>query len=288
MKGRQLLDAMEYIDDELIEEAAPLLEISSEGQKRKKRMLRANIIVAAAAALTVTVSLGIWKGDIFVQQTEENDEQNYDVAKALVTADNSAADDDDFEEDAAAAEVIEIETGNAEMEADTEVTDKLSGTEYSRLSEDKNNEAVNIIEEFPPGDSANDAQKQAVSGQSAGCYEAPKKGGYFLDSALVSAIDYYDNNISTMDLTIYKNCVYHVTIDVFGERTEEGCTVYEELRFSEEGREKLCVEYNRLLAIGMSVSLSEDYELTGLLSSEEIKGFEPCTDYGYAFRLINE
>lgn len=286
MKGRHLLDAMEYIDDELIEEAAPLLEVSSEGQKRKKRVLHANLIGAAAAALAVAVSLWVWKGDTLVKQTEENAAQNHDVEKALMTADARAV-DEDIEADAAATEMIETEVGNTEMEADietdTEMTDKLSGTEYSKLSEAKDDEAINIIEELTSRVS-NDSQDQAVSE----CYEAPQKGGYSLDSALVTAIDYYENNANTMDLTIYKNCVYHVTIDIFGERTEEGGTVYEELQFSEDGREKLCAEYNRLLAIGMSVSLSEDYELTGLLSSEEIKSFKPCSDYGYRFRLINE
>lgn len=277
MKGRQLLDAMEYIDDALIEEAAPLFDASAEGQKRKKRRLHANIIVAAAA-LAVTVSLWIWKGEILVQQTEENAAQDYEMARAFT-----------------AAEVLEPESAEvtAEQKAsdiadDTIKTDKLSGTEYSMLSDAADNSSLKVIEEFPPRTSSDDVQKQAVSEQSAVCYKEPEKGEYFLYTGLQSAIDCYDNAMNTIEQAEPESYIYHVTIDVFGERTEEGCTVYEELRFSEEGREKLCVEYNRLLAIGMTVSLSEDYELTGLLSSEEIEGFEPCADYGYAFRLINE
>lgn len=282
MKGRRLLDAMTYIDDALIEEAAPSFGSAAKAPKRKRI-----IFAFAAAAFAAAVSLWIWKDNmVVVQQTEENAVQDYDMAKALMTADSSAVGENDFEADAVTTETIETDAENAKMAADMgadiQMTDKLSETEYSSL---KDREAVNIIEAFPQLD---DTQEQAVSGQSAVCYKAPEKGEYFLYSALAAAIDYYDNNVNTMDLAIYKDCVYHVTIDVFGERTEEGGTVYEELRLSEEGKKTLCDEYNRMLSIGLTVSLSEDYELTGLLSSEEIKGFEPCEDYGYAFRLINE
>lgn len=287
MKGRQLLDAMAYIDDELIENAAPFAENAfADTTRTTGRTLKWRSITACVAVFfVVAVSLWVWKsgtntvykeaipqeganaggidtGAALAQNPTENVPMNADRE---VGANNAAAAEIDDNNDAAVLDDT-VDEFAAAVEENKDFAADSAGQ--------KNDVIVRVIEEFPL--------------QSEVCYKAPSKGSFMIWLGLEKAIDCYDNDNNTIELAYPENYLYLVAIDVFGDVTKSGETVYEELRFSEEGKEKLYQEYERMLEAGLDVSLSEDYELTGLLNREEIEGFAPCTDYGYAFRLVTE
>ena len=290
MKGRQLLDAMAYIDDELIENAAPFAENTfADTARTTGRMLKWRSITACAAVFfAVAVSLWVsqlgWKGGINTGYKEAIPQEGtnaggVDTGAALVQNPTENVPMNAGKEVGVDPVAAEIDNKN-----DAAVLDDTMDEFAAAVEEDKDFAAdsagqksdmiVRVIEEFPL--------------QSEVCYKAPSKGSFMIWLGLEKAIDYYDNANNTIELAYPENYLYLVAIDVFGDVTENGETVYEELRFSEEGKEKLYQEYERMLEAGLDVSLSEDYALTGLLNSEEIEGFAPCADYGYAFRLVTE
>lgn len=304
MKGRQLLDAMAYIDDALIEEAAPLLEKERsdaavlEGKRRKwKRITEfAAVFVVAVVALWVWNS-GITSQERTVLEREQNagaydsgdSENGYALAEAENTPEiaplaeqkeDAGVEDADFSKNLDAGGAM-VSGGIA---ADTEsVREQNTEDGIDDLAqESKGNAIVRIIDEFQI--------------QEEDCYALPEKGSCIFSIGLKAAIDYYDNEQNTIESKKPDGYLYHVTIDVFGEMDYDcdgaDCDgvpgAMEELRFSEEGKEKLYQEYERMLLAGFNVSLSEDYQLTGTLSREEIEDFEPYPDYGYVFRLIKE
>lgn len=295
MKGRQLLDAMAYIDDALIEEAAPLLEKEHTdaadlvGIRRKWK----RITECAAVFAVAVVALWVWKSGIAPHERtvleKEQDAGAYDLGVSVngyAFAENApneapiaAQKEDAGVEDAAFSENLVI--GGAMVSggiaADTESV-REQNTEDGIddfAQESKGDVFVKIIDEF---------QLPAEV-----CYASPKKGGCVICDGLKAAIDYYDNGNNTVELEKPESYLYHVAIDVFGETGYDGAVgAMDELRFSEEGKEMLYQEYERMLLAGFNVSLSEDHQLTGILSREEIEDFEPYPDYGYVFRLINE
>lgn len=292
MKGRQLLDAMAYIDDELIENAAPFAENAfadtarPPGRTLKWRSITACAAVFFAVAVSLWVSRLGWKSgtNTEYERTIPQEGANaggVDTGAALAqnsTGNASMNADREAGVDPAAA-AAEIDDKNDAAVLDNTVDEFAVAVEENKdfaadSAGQKNDVIVRVIEEFPL--------------QSEVCYKAPSKGSFMIWLGLEKAIDCYDNGNNTIELAYPENYLYLVAIDVFGDVTQNGETVYEELRFSEEGKEKLYQEYERMLEAGLDVSLSEEYELTGLLNREEIEGFAPCADYGYAFRLVTE
>lgn len=299
MKGRQLLDAMAYIDDALIEEAAPLPgnEHSDAAVLEGKRRKWKRITEFAAVSVVAVVALWVWNSNITSQErTVLEREQNagaYDSGGsvngyALAEAENTPeiAPIAEQKEDAGVEDADfskNLDAGGAMVSggiaADTEsVREQNTQDGIDDLAqESKGNAIVRIIDEFQL--------------QEEDCYALPEKGSCIISIGLKAAIDYYDNEQNTIESKKPNGYLYHVTIDVFGEMDYD-CdgvpSAMEELRFSEEGKEMLYQEYERMLLAGFNVSLSEDYKLTGTLSREEIEDFEPYPDYGYVFRLINE
>ena len=288
MKGRQLLDAMAYIDDELIENAAPFAENTfADTARPPERTLKWRSITACAAVFfAVAVSLWAWKSGANTVYKEAIPQEGanaggVDTGAALVqnSTENVPMDAEREAGVDPAAAAAEIDDKNDVAVLDNTVDEFAAAVEEDKdfaanSAGQKSDVIVRVIEEFPL--------------QSEVCYKAPSKGSFMIWLGLEKAIDYYDNANNTIELEYPENYLYLVAIDVFGDVTQNGETVYEELRFSEEGKEKLYEEYERMLEAGLDVSFSEDYELTGLLNREEIEGFAPCADYGYAFRLVTE
>ncbi|MDE7268724.1 MAG: hypothetical protein K2N89_14795 [Lachnospiraceae bacterium] len=288
MKGRQLLDAMAYIDDELIENAAPFVESAfadtarPPGQTLKWR----SITACAAVFFVVAVSLWVWKSGANTVYKESVPQEGANAGGVDTGAALAQNPTENVPMDAGrevgvdhAAAAVEIDDKNDAAVLDDTVDEFAAAVEEDKdfaadSAGQKNDVIVRVIEEFPL--------------QSEVCYKAPSKESFMIWLGLEKAIDYYDNANNTIELEYPENYLYLVAIDVFGDVTQNGETVYEELRFSEEGKEKLYQEYERMLEAGLDVSLSEEYELTGLLNREEIEGFAPCADYGYAFRLVTE
>ena len=286
MKGRQLLDAMAYIDDELIENAAPFAENAfADTTRTTGRTLKWRSITACAAVFfVVAISLWVWKGGINTVYKEAIPQEGanaggVDTGAALAQNPTENVPMDAGREGGVDPAAAENDDKNDVAVLDDTVDEFAAAVEENKdfaadSAGQKSDVIVRVIEEFPL--------------QSEVCYKAPSKGSFMIWLGLEKAIDYYDNANNTIELEYPENYLYLVAIDVFGDVTRNGETVYEELRFSEEGKEKLYQEYERMLEAGVDVSLSEDYALTGLLNREEIEGFAPCADYGYAFRLVTE
>ncbi len=304
-QARKLLDAMNYLDDALIEEAAPcedsaLTDIVPSGFWKKQRSFR-KITACAAILFIAAVSLWVWKSGIATPKRHVLD-NGQSAGGADLCAPAECAQEFVLETDAVMEEngnafsqnvqppgdtaVTGMFTEGTVMEADTAdaaIAEDLSG---NLKEESKGNAIVRLIEEFSPKQKQDEEQDGSFYTEP--CYKVPKKGSYFLLNGLKAAIDYWDNANNTIETAQPEQYLYHVTIDVFGDIEQNGETVYEELRLSDAGKELLYQEYERLFMEGFPVSLSEDFQLTGTLSREEIEQFEPFADYGYTFRLVNE
>lgn len=284
MKGRQLLDAMAYIDDSLIEEAVPFAEnafadtIRPIGRTLKWRSLTACAAVFFAVAVSLWVSQLGWKSGADTVSEEAVPQEGLnaggaDMEIALTQKPEENALTTGKADNGADVADVELDGRNDAVVFDDTVKEEFAAA-VEENKEQKSDAVVRVIDAFP-------MQAQV-------CYKAPSKGSFMIWLGLKNAIDCYDNDNNTIELQYPEIYRYHVAIDIFGDVTKDGETVYEALCFSEEGKEKLYQEYERMLEAGLEVSLSEEYELTGLLDKEEIEDFSPCADYGYAFRLVTE
>ncbi len=298
---RRLLDAMMYLEDALIEEAAPGEESALIGEKRTrfwKRKGNLRKMTACAAILFVAVvSLWVWKSSFTAKERSALD-NGQNAGAASFGAPAECAEEFVPETNTVGVKNKNAADLNAQMPADSAdsgmITDKaeIAVLEADKdvatgdvADESKDGTIVRLIEEFPP----KFEQGEKGGGSNAvKCYKQPEKGGCVLYNGLQAAIDYWDNANNTIELAEPERYLYHVAIDVFGDVAQNGRMVYEELRLSDAGKELLYQEYERLLISGICVSLSEDFQLTGTLSREELENFEPSADYGYAFRLVNE
>lgn len=298
-QARRLLDAMAYLDDSLIEEAVPCGEPAP--STAKKRYLYGKMAVCAAVFCVAAVSLWVWKSGIVTQErTLLDNGQNAGGASASDTSAGFAVENapvmvtgaleagdagvpqlpaQQKNEDLGAAAIDDL----AALETDT--ADTADGTD-AVAEEAKGGMIVRVIEDFPPKHPDREEQYDKIHVEE--CYKLPTKGSCILFNGLKGAFSYWDDANNTIELAQPEQYVYHVQIDVFGDVAQDGETVYEGLSQSDAGKELLCQEYDRISEMGLSVSLSEDFRLTGMLSREEIEGFEPFADYGYTFRLVNE
>lgn len=306
IQARKLLDAMTCLDDALIEEAAPceestLTDTVPSGFGKKQRNFR-KMTACAAILFIAVVSLWVWKSGIATPKRHVlNNGQTAGGADWCAPAEY--AQEFVLETDAVMEENGNAVSQNVQTPGDTAVTGMLTegtvmeaDTADAAIAEDltkniaeesKGNAMVRLIEEFPPKQKQ-DREEQDGGSNTEACYKVPEKGSYFLLNGLKAAIDYWDNANNTIEPAQPQQYLYHVAIDVFGDIEQNGETVYEELRLSDAGKELLYQEYERLFMKELPVSLSEDFQLTGTFSREEIEQFEPFADYGYAFRLVNE
>lgn len=298
MQARKLLDAMAYLDDALIEEAVPCEESARtdtqpDGFRKRQHNLR-KMMACAAILFVAIVSLWVWKSGIATLEQHVLYGQNAGSADLCAPAELA-------EEFGPETYPMEIENANAaginaqEPAEDAAVSDMIAegmaleadtaAVAENGAEESKGGAAVRLIEAIPP---KQEREESDGTPNTEKCYKQPEKGSYILYNGLKGAIDYWDNANNTIESAQSEQYLYHVAIDVFGDIEQNGEMLYENLRLSNTGRELLYQEYERLLMKGICVSLSEDFQLTGTLSREEIEEFELFADYGYAFRLVNE
>ena len=249
-QARKLLDAMNYLDDALIEEAAPcedsaLTDIVPSGFWKKQRSFR-KITACAAILFIAAVSLWVWKSGIATPKRHVLD-NGQSAGGADLCAPAECAQEFVLETDAVMEEngnafsqnvqppgdtaVTGMFTEGTVMEADTAdaaIAEDLSG---NLKEESKGNAIVRLIEEFSPKQKQDEEQDGSFYTEP--CYKVPKKGSYFLLNGLKAAIDYWDNANNTIETAQPEQYLYHVTIDVFGDIEQNGETVYEELRLSD-------------------------------------------------------
>jgi len=299
MTGRDLLDAMEYISDDLIEEAV------SEEAKQSFSPYRWAAVAAGVVVLCVSAFvLREWQHSpegIALPDEGYDTSANYAAGSPALEESGAAGGADgggDIEEKAAdELPPADVTSGSSKDSAIAEdnaaaedyVSQKQGNTanvleaqqELEREEADTANSL--IIEDFPPKHPKRDENSDGNSMESIGCYPAPEKGACLWSQPLDSAIAYYEgeNAAVSSEGMGYK---YHVHIDVFGETDES----YRELHLNEYGRTLLSAEYERLLALGYNVSLSEDFWLTGLFTKAELENFQAASEYGYFISLIAE
>lgn len=253
MRGRELLEAIEYIDDELVEEAADFV---FKPKTKKIITIKWQNWCGAAACMVVLGAVSI----LAYQQHQKSGA----VMEIAMDAEATFG---------APETAIEITTDTTEADSAVVTEETSPAAEIESCIEN-----ATIIEAFPPKQ-----MEQGNAVQIGGCYASPSKGDILIFHSLQQALEYY----GAMD-GVY---MYRIIIDVFGERPDDngdGTYHYAELRSSEAGHEMLTAEYERLLDLGYEVDLSGEYSLTACLTAEQIKNFDIFSGYGYAFRFASE
>lgn len=281
MRGRELLEAIEYIDDELVEEAAADI-LKKQKQQRKTTVNWYRTCSAAACILLLgAVSILAFQQNRKYEGATESafDTAATDTASAMAetTVTTSQA-------DMAVPEEVEVSVESAKDVAADNATDSVtaeSATPESVVEElcgvPTIDDTYTLIEEFPPKEMASTEASSIV------CYAAPEKGGKIIGIKLMQAIEYYEKTDG-----IYR---YHILIEVFGDRPDnngDGTYFYNELKSSDVGHEMLAAECDRLQELGYMVELSDQYVLTGHLTAKEIENFDGLAEYGYMLRFLNE
>lgn len=311
MRGKDLLECMEYIDDALIEEALePAVEHISYEHFTHKHKTAARWGMAAACVIVVGISTtALWSHqhvgeERFGSGTEEGKAIAMDTGgtedlvmgaqadrtaseNALTAGKDSAlsagGNEDDSDSRAAGAE--SRKTGNAESlsdgvsENENQQRDLLSDKEASEeVSEEasRKNSYVIISDYYGEKDDAVD------------CFAAPQRGTFFRYHYLDETVRSYTMQENTIEITDSPIYAYEVVIDVYGDDGTDAIDPYRQLNGTGHGRELLEQEYRRLLGLGYAVSLSEEYVLTGVFTMTEMDTFQASPEYGYAFRFESE
>ena len=293
MRGKDLLEDMQYIRDDLVEEAMDV------GYNKNVRWKKGGAAAACAAIVCLSVIS-------FQKQSKYNFEEINDAATAEPESAPAADTTSQFHADGAVEESLRtdlpeksegvLEETGAGNAADTFSEKKFSDTKEfaNELSKGNDYEAAlddevieyTIIYCFPPKQPENnDLREYAETSLS---YASPQMGEYFYHQKLIDAIEYYDGANNTKDTTDAPQYAYQVVIDIFGNRVNEDTICYEQLNCSESGKALLEKEHQRLVDKGYQVSLSEEYQLTGIFTKEEFDNFEPSSNYGYVFRFESE
>lgn len=289
MNGRDLLDAMEYISDDLIEEAAT--EWIQKGNERKVTVRKWVATAAGIAVLCVSaLALNEWKHTMFHSNssTSNNSGANDMNFSSSVTTDTATKEENAQEDNmAATGEIIDQSTSTS---LDTQVAYDDMYKQNSIKEEVSKYESAFIIEDFPPKHPYREPSESITDVAS---YVPPKKGTYSYSQMLTEALKYYDSEEGNTGSALAENLekpynVYHVVIKLFSDREENGNVVYGELELNENSEALLTGEYERLSEQGYDVSLSEDYELEGLFTKSELETFDVLPEYGYIFSLVSE
>ncbi len=278
MRGRELLEAIEYIDDELVEEAA--VEVLQKQKQQRKSGVNWYRACSAAACILLLGAVSI-----LAFRQNQMYEEAFDTAATDTAGQMTESAVTTSQADAAVPEKVGVPEESAKEEEVGAITDSVGDLVADKESaaaeicegEPVLEETYTLIEDFPPKQPPSD---EAVS---IGCYPAPEKGGKITGVILKQAIEYYEK----MD-GLYR---YYVVIDVFGDRPDnngDGTYYYNELRISEAGHEMLVTECERLQELGYKVELSDRYVLSGHLTAKEIENFDGLAEYGYMLRLLNE
>lgn len=290
MRGKDLLECIENIDDTLIEEALnPKIVLHRSKAGAKCGMAAACVIMLCISGIT------FWAH----QNKNQNaaDIQHEDTIMDMITI----ADAGDLQSEKGVIEESEVNATDAAPK-DTASTasmkedafhkkmseDDQKAAQYESTEEDKDFKMELAIEEAAGLSytviSDYDGQREAADY----CYEEPKKGTFFCYRYLEETIEYYtyqENQTDRTDSTMY---AYQIVIDIYGDVQKENGMQYEILYNTNEGNTMIEQEYQRLIDLGYPVRLSEDFQLTGTFTKTEIDTFPASPEYGYVFRFESE
>lgn len=294
MRGTELLEDMEFISDVLIEEAM-IVQSEQKGHgfwhQRWGTMAACITVAAVSAAVFWTHS----RADVVKEESKEdisiNTSEDYDVALEAemasedLTGNLSSDERSDIDSESNTMKEAQNEDAHTNISFDDNTAADLKSHSTQTDNIPEADMITIIIDEFPP-------KQMQQSGKQGGavCYKAPEKGEWFYYIQLQRALEYYDGAQNTMDVINSPVYAYQVIVEVFGDRTEDESktAVYGILAGSDSGKKLLMEEYQRLLGLGYQVSLSEDYQLTGVFTKEELDNFKASSDYGYTFGFESE
>ena len=289
MRGKDLLECMEYIDDTLIEEA-----LNPAGSPHNKNSMVKNWSLAAACVIMLCIFATAFWSHQKQQKIEYTEEPDLAVQMDSVSNDagdlslpaehtsggtlaQSAATDTDLnpaDRDNETEKAIEDKALSMQTPVYAEQYDEA---EKGAIVEEKLKTAYTVLSDYygEKDDAVYD-------------YPMPEKGALLCYHYLQETINYYTKQgkaADSVDGTIY---AFQVVIDLYGDiETAEGIR-YEDLYYTEKGHTLIEQEYRRLIDLGYAVRLSEDFQLTGTFTKTEIDTFQAAPEYGYVFRFESE
>lgn len=260
MKGIDVLKAINELDDELIDEAY-MEQTATKKKKLRNTWLKWGgaaaclLCVGAVSIIAYQMQLPSYTGDETAMNTDTT------AGEAVLTSEVPYVVLEDTQEE---CNLPTEETQQAFAE-DCVSAGALVESSGSETSAAHNWEDYEIISSCPDG-------MAAIL-----CYAQPKQGSYFLMQYLSDTIE---KNEAADEQSLWAYQVRIVVFDYPGEAPEGEALSADS--------EKLREEYERLLAEGYDVTISEDLGLTGIFTAEELKDFSCNADYGYIIGFADE
>ena len=316
MRGKDLLECMEYIEDALVEEALEPMVFP----RRNNTVTKWGM--AAACVLVISISAtAFWSHQ---GSKEERIENTGDTASPIIM-DHSDA--DRISEGSLAAGAIPEDppagvndAGGSDNSALLELcelptVEDLSGAGSGSargndaVSQNSAADAASITDNIAAKDQEKEVKTEAAEqaekisytvissyygekDDSIYDYPVPEKGKFFCYHDLQKTINYYDGQENTAENTNMIMYAYDVAIDLYGDISKEGSSEsqYGELCMdhSSASSERIEQEYQRLTELGYTVRLSEDFQLSGIFTGKELAAFQASPEYGYTFRFADE
>lgn len=311
MRGKDLLECMEYIDDALIQEALEPMTVVPHRKHlvAKWGMVAACIVVIGISATAFWSHQNVKNGQMesagdttspAAMNTAANDDSAVSLSEDSLTAgavaENAQAGDNKICSLPDANEYSEAgsasDSGNDAMSQST-AADAMSGKENARVEEMKAELELQDEEETAKLAYTIISDYYDEKDGSVYDYPVPEKGTILCYHYLKETMEYYAALEDTTDTAGSQVYAYDVVISVFGDVEIEGCRGihYEQLNMVEDtnaGNEMIEQEYRRLAELGYAVRLSEDFQLTGIFTKGEIDTFQASPEYGYTFRFASE
>ncbi len=339
MRGKDLLECMEQIDDVLVEEALEPAAFSARNHLLAKlsRFLvpgrtggadhgnnkAAKWGMAAACVIVLGVSTAaFWSHQNAKRMPDGNARDMASPMSAATDADGGVAGQapedgalsagnaaDDAGQTAAGGVLTTGNGGDIQPAGGLQTTDSMTDSTSALAKTEADKEESKENENSAVADMLDETKKQGIAVQecmqytiisdyygekdvSVYDYPAPQRGEFYCYHYLSETMEYYEEQKNTAGTTNELVYAYHVVIDLYGETSDEDNrgTTYRALHMpaTAAGNEKLEQEYRRLAELGYQVRLSEDFELTGTFTKEELDTFQASPEYGYTFRFADE
>lgn len=291
MRGKDLLECMEWIDDALIQEA-----LNPPAVPRRK-----NTVVRWGMAAACTVVVGVSAAALWSHQNLEN----APIEHMEIAGDSAAAQNALPESATAAGNAPEhapaqteqtqgakadrsilaggVESAERSSELDTSAV-KDNSAELSEIpaSVQSAMEEYTIVRSYC-GEESDVTEDSAFQKHSTADDSAPKRGTVLCAQELQEAVKYYGEQELRSEYMVH---AYEVVIVLFGDAAaDDGSkTLYQELQ----DPELMEQEYLRLSEMGYDVRLSEEFQLTGIFTQKELDAFPAAQEYGYLFHFIED
>lgn len=293
MRGKDLLECMAYIDDALIEEALNPTIVSRKNKPAAKWVMAAVCVIVVGISATafwshqnVNVDLKQDSNDIVAQTDMIDPSKNQGaVGRTAETRLAKEIEEDTSNSIAPAAQYdISKDAKTESMEDQAAAKSNMESLEMQKETkladlevQEETKTAYKIVHDYY-------GEKDA----SEYCYPTPEKGTVLCYHYLQETINYYATQENTTDVIDNRIYAYQVVIDIYGDVETIDGMQYQDLYYSDAGNLLIEQEYRRLIDLGYTVRLSEDFQLTGVFTKAEIDTFSAASEYGYVFRFENE